>query len=108
MGGPPPPPPPPLGGPLADTAEAINAWRAVLDTFGPERSTLAALAALYEKAERYADLADATRARSGELIRRVPRGAGHHLAVAEQAAADVRWQLLFREFVASCTVEIAV
>ncbi len=25
-----------------------------------------------------------------------------------QAAADVRWQLLFREFVASCTVEIAV
>ncbi|GAA1070850.1 thioredoxin domain-containing protein [Tsukamurella spumae] len=40
--------------------------------------------------ERYAGLAAATRARSGELVRRVPRGAGHHLAVAEQAAAGLQ------------------
>lgn len=47
-----------LSGPLDDAAEAINAWRAVLDAFGPERATLAPLAALYEKASRYADLAE--------------------------------------------------
>ncbi|MFO0612975.1 MAG: tetratricopeptide repeat protein [Polyangiaceae bacterium] len=46
------------GAPVADATEAINAWRAVLDTFGPERSTLAALARLYERSERYADLAE--------------------------------------------------
>jgi tetratricopeptide (TPR) repeat protein len=43
---------------IGDVPEAIAAWRAVLDEFGPERPTLAALEALYEKAERWADLAD--------------------------------------------------
>lgn len=43
---------------LDDDVEAINAWRAVLDEFGPDRATLAALGKLYEKAERWADLAD--------------------------------------------------
>lgn len=43
---------------LADVPEAINAWRAVLDEFGPERPTLAALETLYELAERWSDLAD--------------------------------------------------
>ncbi len=47
-----------LAGPLDDAPEAISAWRAVLDAFGPERATLAALAALYEKTSRYADLAE--------------------------------------------------
>jgi tetratricopeptide (TPR) repeat protein len=47
-----------LAGKLDDLAEAINAWRAVLDEFGPERPTLAALAALYAKAERWIDLAE--------------------------------------------------
>jgi tetratricopeptide (TPR) repeat protein len=43
---------------IVDVPEAITAWRAVLDEFGPERPTLAALESLYEKAERWADLAD--------------------------------------------------
>ena len=43
---------------IGDVPEAIAAWRAVLDEFGPTLSTLAALEALYEKAERWADLAD--------------------------------------------------
>src|SRR5262249_45628141 len=43
---------------IGDVPEAIIAWRAVLDEFGPERPTLAALEALYEKAERWAELAD--------------------------------------------------
>ncbi len=38
--------------------EAINAWRAVVDDFGPEPSALAPLAKLYRKAERWDDLAD--------------------------------------------------
>ncbi len=37
----------------------------------------------------YSALAEATRARGGVLVVKVPRGAGHHLAVAEQAAATV-------------------
>lgn len=44
---------------LADVPEAINAWRAVLDEFGPERSTLASLEVLYELDERWVDLAEA-------------------------------------------------
>ncbi|WP_044241675.1 tetratricopeptide repeat protein [Chondromyces apiculatus] len=44
---------------LADVPEAINAWRAVLDEFGPERSTLASLETLYELDERWVELADA-------------------------------------------------
>lgn len=47
-----------LAGKLDDVPEAINAWRAVLEEFGPERPTLAALETLYEKAERWSDLAD--------------------------------------------------
>lgn len=47
-----------LAGKLADVPEAITAWRAVLDDFGLERSTLTALATLYEKAERWVDLAE--------------------------------------------------
>ncbi|MFT3775594.1 MAG: tetratricopeptide repeat protein [Minicystis sp.] len=43
---------------IGDVPEAITAWRAVLDEFGPERPTLAALEALYEKAEQWSDLAD--------------------------------------------------
>ena len=44
---------------IGDVPEAITAWRAVLDELGPERPTLAALEALYEKAERWKDLAEA-------------------------------------------------
>jgi len=43
---------------LDDKPEAILAYRAVLDEFGPERDTLTALEILYEATERYADLAD--------------------------------------------------
>lgn len=43
---------------IGDVPEAISGWRAVLDEFGPERPTLAALEALYEKAERWTDLAE--------------------------------------------------
>lgn len=43
---------------LADVPEAISAWRAVLDEFGPERPTLAALEALYEADQRWVDLAE--------------------------------------------------
>ncbi|RLB64957.1 MAG: hypothetical protein DRI90_03285, partial [Deltaproteobacteria bacterium] len=43
---------------LSETTEAINAWRAVLDDFGPEPEILAALSKLYEKAERWDDLAE--------------------------------------------------
>jgi golgin subfamily B member 1 len=43
---------------IGDVPEAIAAWRAVLDELGPERPTLAALEALYEKAERWAELGE--------------------------------------------------
>jgi tetratricopeptide (TPR) repeat protein len=43
---------------LGRVNEAINAWRAVVDDFGPEPAALAPLADLYEKAERWDDLAD--------------------------------------------------
>ncbi len=43
---------------LADVPEAILAYRAVIDDFGAERSTLAALARLYELADRWQDLAE--------------------------------------------------
>jgi tetratricopeptide (TPR) repeat protein len=43
---------------IGETAEAISAWRAVLDDFGPEPETLSALAKLYKKAERWQDLAE--------------------------------------------------
>jgi len=43
---------------LGDVPEAILAYRAVLDDFGAEATVLAALARLYEKAERWQDLAE--------------------------------------------------
>ncbi len=43
---------------LSDVNEAILAYRAVLDEFGPERGVLAAIATLYEVADRHQDLAE--------------------------------------------------
>jgi tetratricopeptide (TPR) repeat protein len=43
---------------LQDVAEATLAWRAIVDEFGPDRSTLEFLEALYAKAERWIDLAE--------------------------------------------------
>ncbi|MCL2447860.1 MAG: hypothetical protein FWD17_02810, partial [Polyangiaceae bacterium] len=43
---------------LGDVAEAIHAYRAVIDEFGADRAPLASLAALYVKAERWDDLAE--------------------------------------------------
>lgn len=43
---------------LDDVADAIGAWRAILDEFGPDRPTLQALQGLYEKAEQWVDLAE--------------------------------------------------
>jgi tetratricopeptide (TPR) repeat protein len=43
---------------VGDSAEAILAYRAVLDDFGSEHAALAPLAVLYEKAERFQDLGD--------------------------------------------------
>lgn len=43
---------------LGEVDEAILAHRAVLDDFGADRSVLGALAALYEKAERWRDLSE--------------------------------------------------
>lgn len=42
---------------LEDTAGAIRTWETVRDTFGSDRSTLAALATLYEAASQWSDLA---------------------------------------------------
>ncbi|RYE95156.1 MAG: tetratricopeptide repeat protein [Myxococcales bacterium] len=42
---------------LDDTAGAIDAWRAVVDEFGPDRATLGSLAALHQKAGQWQDLA---------------------------------------------------
>jgi len=44
---------------LADVGEATLAWRAIMDEFGPDRSTLESLETLYEKAERWTDLSEA-------------------------------------------------
>jgi len=43
---------------LADVPEAILAYRVVIDDFGADRASLSALAALYELADRWQDLAD--------------------------------------------------
>jgi len=43
---------------LTDVNEAILAYRAVVDDFGADRASLAALAALYELADRWPDLAE--------------------------------------------------
>jgi golgin subfamily B member 1 len=47
-----------LGDKLGDNTEAILAFRAVLDEFGPERSVLSALESLYAAAGRHSDLAE--------------------------------------------------
>ena len=73
---------------LAETTDAINAWRAVLDDFGPETDTLAALSKLYRKAERWDDLAevhDVWLSLTDEIEERVELYAG---------LADVRFQNL--------------
>ncbi|MGZ5966930.1 MAG: tetratricopeptide repeat protein, partial [Polyangiales bacterium] len=41
---------------LDDTQGAIDQYRTLLDDFGPDRSVLAAIASLYEKAKRHKDL----------------------------------------------------
>ncbi|MGO9837833.1 MAG: tetratricopeptide repeat protein [Polyangiaceae bacterium] len=43
---------------LSDVDEAILAYRAVVDDFGPDRASLASLSSLYEVADRWQDLAD--------------------------------------------------
>ena len=43
---------------LDDVPEATLAWRTIVDEFGPDRPTLESLEALYEKAERWIDLAE--------------------------------------------------
>ncbi len=43
---------------LTDVTEAIAAYRTVVDDFGADRGSLAALATLYELADRWQDLAD--------------------------------------------------
>ena len=43
---------------LTDVTEAILAYRAVVDDFGADRTSLASLATLYELADRWQDLAD--------------------------------------------------
>jgi tetratricopeptide (TPR) repeat protein len=50
---------------LTDVAEAILAYRAVVDDFGPDRPSLASLATLYELADRWQDLADTLEADLG-------------------------------------------
>jgi tetratricopeptide (TPR) repeat protein len=47
-----------LGERLTDVAEAILAYRSVLDDFGADREVLGALVRLYEKAEQWPDLAE--------------------------------------------------
>ena len=47
-----------LGDKLTDVTEAILAYRAIVDDFGPERPVLSALATLYEVADRWTDLAE--------------------------------------------------
>jgi tetratricopeptide (TPR) repeat protein len=50
---------------LGDVDEAILAYRAVLDDFGADRKVLAGLAGLYERAERWPDLAETLEADLG-------------------------------------------
>ncbi|MEB2314045.1 MAG: tetratricopeptide repeat protein [Sorangiineae bacterium] len=47
-----------LASQLGSVPEAIEAWRAVLDEFGPEPAALGAIEALYARAERWSDLGD--------------------------------------------------
>jgi tetratricopeptide (TPR) repeat protein len=50
---------------LKDVTEAILAYRTVIDDFGADRGSLAALVPLYESAERWEDLADVLEADLG-------------------------------------------
>jgi tetratricopeptide (TPR) repeat protein len=43
---------------LGDVDEAIQAYRVVVDDFGADRASLSALATLYQKADRWSDLAE--------------------------------------------------
>ncbi len=54
-----------LGEKLGDISEAIAAYRAIVDDFGPERETLSALAALYEPSDRWPELAESLEAELG-------------------------------------------
>ena len=77
----------------APSGELLVRPRDPADGATPSGASLIAEALTYAEAllgPEYAELAASTRARSGELIRRIPRGAGHHLAVAEQAAAGLQ------------------
>lgn len=56
---------------LDDRAEAIAAYRALLDEFGAERDSLRALSKLYEKAEQWSDVAETL---EGELGLDLPDG----------------------------------
>jgi golgin subfamily B member 1 len=47
-----------LGDKLQDVPEAILGYRAIVDEYGPDAPTLAALATLYEAADRFEDLAE--------------------------------------------------
>jgi len=51
-----------LGERLGDIPEAITAYKAIVDDFGPERETLSALATLYEPSDRWPELAEALEA----------------------------------------------
>lgn len=48
-----------LANKLGAAPEAIDAWRAIVEEFGPNADVLAALEALYSQSERWEDLADA-------------------------------------------------
>ncbi|HWL85144.1 MAG TPA: hypothetical protein VNO21_05045, partial [Polyangiaceae bacterium] len=52
-----------LGDKLVDVPEAILAYRALVDEFGPDEGALSALERLYETAERWPDLAETLEAR---------------------------------------------
>ena len=88
---------------LTDVPEAILAYRAVIDDFGASVPTLAALATLYEIADRWQDLVETVEAqlaletgsaeRLALLARLSPAGARQPLAARvspEPAAADNR------------------
>jgi len=47
-----------LAGQLSSVPEAIDAWRAVIDEFGPEPEALSAIEQLYESAERWDELGE--------------------------------------------------
>ena len=84
---------------LGETSDAINAWRAVLDDFGPQSQTLSALSKLYRDAQRWEDLAevfDVWLSLTDELDERVELFAGlgdlqrEHLADPQGALAAYR------------------